>query len=479
MYVKHIQIVNYGPIDQIEILFPFDGTQPKPVILVGPNGSGKSIFLSHIVNSLLSAKGNAYPQSPEVETGKVYKFRSPQYIASGKDFSFARVDFKDGFWTGELQINRAKKDFANPPAVITNTNSNILWDRMKEAETSIFYGNGLKDRFRLKELFSSNCVLYFPPDRYEDPAWLNETNLLSKAAHLDLSHLEGYTERKIINYSPLNNNQNWLFSLVYDFSVFERHPVTLPVLSEESGKTFNVTASIDYQGHARQLYNTVLSIIQEVIDRKDNVTLDIGPRHNRAVSLMSGTNTLVPNIFQLASGEVSLLNLFLSILRDCDLSDDSPQQANDIKGVVIVDEIDLHLHSRHQYKILPNLIRMFPHVQFIVTSHSPLFILGLQNSLGEDKFALYNLPDGQRLSVEDFSEFGVAYKAFVDTQHYTRELRSAVKSAQQPLVFVEGPTDVLYMKKAAKLLGFQKLLEAVEFRGGRREHAKKYLERFN
>ena len=45
-------------------------------MLVDENGSGKSILLSHIVNGLISAKGIAYPETPEVELGKVYKLRS-------------------------------------------------------------------------------------------------------------------------------------------------------------------------------------------------------------------------------------------------------------------------------------------------------------------------------------------------------------------------------------------------------------------
>lgn|SRR5690625_1227797 len=40
-------------------------------------------------------------------------------------------------------------------------------------------------------------------------------------------------------------------------------------------------------------------------------------------------------------------------------------------GVVLIDEIELHLHPTLQQKILHNLQRTFPHIQFIVTTHSP------------------------------------------------------------------------------------------------------------
>ena len=43
-------------------------------------------------------------------------------------------------------------------------------------------------------------------------------------------------------------------------------------------------------------------------------------------------------------------------------------------GVVMIDEIDLHLHPRWQARILEDLVRIFPNVQFIVTTHSPVVV---------------------------------------------------------------------------------------------------------
>lgn len=43
-------------------------------------------------------------------------------------------------------------------------------------------------------------------------------------------------------------------------------------------------------------------------------------------------------------------------------------------GVVLIDEIDLHLHPRWQARILDDLVRIFPNVQFITTTHSPVVV---------------------------------------------------------------------------------------------------------
>lgn len=47
-------------------------------------------------------------------------------------------------------------------------------------------------------------------------------------------------------------------------------------------------------------------------------------------------------------------------------------------GIVLVDEIDLHLHPEWQRTVLPQLARTFPNIQFIVTSHSPIVVGTLQ-----------------------------------------------------------------------------------------------------
>jgi predicted ATP-binding protein involved in virulence len=46
----------------------------------------------------------------------------------------------------------------------------------------------------------------------------------------------------------------------------------------------------------------------------------------------------------------------------------------DITGIVLVDEIDLHLHFRLQREIIPRIRKALPNVQFIVTTHSPMIL---------------------------------------------------------------------------------------------------------
>lgn len=465
MYVKRVHIENYGPIEALDIEFPFDDDKPKPVVLVGANGSGKSVLLSNIVNGLLSAQAKAYPESPEVEPGKVYKLRSAQYVALDNEYSFTQVDFVDSPPLQELILPRLKRNFKQVPAGIAGTEAQSLYDKLNSESNTIFEYK--IDQQKAEQLLEETCALYFPPNRFEDPAWLNSDNLAATAQYMDLKHLHGHSNRPIVNCSPLHRNQNWLFELIYDFSVFERQYKVLPVVVYEPQPTIvNVSTSVDFQGNARSLYNAATEILRAILRSEGELVLSIGPRQNRTVSVKVDRKTRIPNVFQLASGEVSLLNLFLSILRDYDLTGVQFFSTEEIRGIVIVDEIDLHLHTLHQYEVLPKLMSMFPKVQFVVTSHSPLFVLGLKQVLGEQGFGLYELPSGASISAEDFEEFEKVYRAFSKTRQHYKQVQNAIKKAQKSLIFVEGIIDVKYLQKAAMKLKFQDLMEVAEIRDG-------------
>ena len=163
MYAKKIQITNYGPIDQLDITFPFEGDVPKPVVLVGKNGSGKSILLSHIVNGLISAKGIAYPETPEVETGKVYKFRTPLYIKSGRKIYFSRVDFENKLFIEEMVLAHPKPGSGIPPAELSGTDAQNAWKNMT-FQTYDYYRSNFDElnSDQTKTSFSETAFSTFP-----------------------------------------------------------------------------------------------------------------------------------------------------------------------------------------------------------------------------------------------------------------------------------------------------------------------------
>ena len=75
----------------------------------------------------------------------------------------------------------------------------------------------------------------------------------------------------------------------------------------------------------------------------------------------------------------------------------NPQLLDDIleetSGVVLIDEIDMHLHPSWQKKIISVLKKIFPKVQFVFTTHSPSVLSNVSNKnvLILDNFEIYPL----------------------------------------------------------------------------------------
>ena len=75
--------------------------------------------------------------------------------------------------------------------------------------------------------------------------------------------------------------------------------------------------------------------------------------------------------YQLSEGEKSVIALVGDLSRRLAIA--NPKRENPLEGdgIVLIDEIDLHLHPKWQEKIFPALQNTFPNIQFIVSTHAP------------------------------------------------------------------------------------------------------------
>ena len=90
------------------------------------------------------------------------------------------------------------------------------------------------------------------------------------------------------------------------------------------------------------------------------------------------------NVSQLSQGEKSLMALVGDIARRLAMM--NPKLDNPLhgQGIVLIDEIDMHLHPQWQRTIIHRLQTTFPNCQFILTTHSPLVISDAQDILVYD-----------------------------------------------------------------------------------------------
>ena len=93
----------------------------------------------------------------------------------------------------------------------------------------------------------------------------------------------------------------------------------------------------------------------------------------------------------------------------------------DIEGIVLIDELETHLHIGLQKKIMPFLVKFFPRIQFIVTTHSPYILNSIPNAKAYDlerHTELENLPM--------YSSDGLA-EGYFEADAYSDELKEKLE----------------------------------------------------
>ena len=93
-------------------------------------------------------------------------------------------------------------------------------------------------------------------------------------------------------------------------------------------------------------------------------------RSRMEMTLKKQGQELVVN--QLSDGEKNLLAMVGDLARRLAIANPDPtKNALEGEGIILIDEIEVHLHPKWQRDIIPRLTSTFPNCQFIVTTHSP------------------------------------------------------------------------------------------------------------
>jgi predicted ATP-binding protein involved in virulence len=127
---------------------------------------------------------------------------------------------------------------------------------------------------------------------------------------------------------------------------------------------------------------------------------------------------------QLSSGYSSILNVYVDLLMKTELRGINSKE---LSGIVIIDEIDAHLHVSLQKKILSFLDNSYPNIQFIVSTHSPFVLQSVDNAVIFDLSNLEQLEDLSLYSYEAITKglLGVSTNSD-DLTKITDELTSLI-----------------------------------------------------
>lgn len=93
----------------------------------------------------------------------------------------------------------------------------------------------------------------------------------------------------------------------------------------------------------------------------------------------------------------------------------------DVEGIVLIDELETHLHIELQKKILPFLTRFFPRIQFIVTTHSPYILNSVSNARAYDLERCIELENLSAYSADGLAE------GYFGADEYSDELNEKIE----------------------------------------------------
>lgn len=346
MKVNQLVIQNFRGIEDLTL----DFGDRNLIVLIGINGSGKSSILDCLAILLrcLTPYIEHYLNPLSKRSSIRDKTRSlvikRQDIKNHKKSSFAEIKIElDGSQIYEWSLS---------DAII---NINYFPDPKKNLDSLELLIDELKKQRSNNALFNMPLAVYYPVKRTVE--------------EISLEANENYVFKKTEAYKEA------LEKVEVNFQNFFKWFRSIEDLENEKRRdNFNY---IDNQLEA--VRTSIYSILGE-----DFSDLRVR-RRPLAMTVKKQNEELIVN--QLSDGEKSVLAMTGDLARRLAIANPSLPDPCQASAVVLIDEIEQHLHPSWQRKIIPALRRTFPNCQFIITTHSPQVLSQVHK---EDIFVLEN-----------------------------------------------------------------------------------------
>ena len=324
MPIDRLRLTNVGPFDDIE--FEFD---PQVNVFTGPNNSGKS--------SALWALGGV----------TVYPFAFPDKL---------------------LRKERTSK-----------FKLQLCGDELFDARNLVFTPVASEHVRVLKEVGYSKFI----------PALRHSTDFRSKGpttTHRDDEEVQARRTPRLVDsfmrhvhYHPsLTREEAEHLELRERISLQSKDPSIVI-----DGSVIQRIIDIDYRSYIRQSprsSNLITAISEMTSEITEGFPLEfsgVNEDNNGFFPEFKTIDGLMP-LNTLSQGTQSIIQWLAHLLIGYAEYYDFPEDLRDKPGVLIIDEIDAHLHPSWQRRIIPTLTERFPKLQIFCSTHSPLMLAGLK-----------------------------------------------------------------------------------------------------
>lgn len=438
MKVKKLHLQNYGRFDELQMEFaPSDEIKGNVTIIVGNNGAGKSQVLQALATGFSWFVNGVKNNSNGFEIDKkliknntnetcVHLEVDLDYYNDESDIS-ALIGEKNTSWQISSVKNGREPTFSNKILsllkAVNKYRRSLTQNNLLSLPLIVFYpversiiinsqADTLTREFDQLDAYFA-CVDGVGIDFYDFFKWFKE--------------LEDIENANIVNEIRKKRNDDYasLLNTFKEFSeLFEELSQQIKEEKDEGTLELLRESRADLIEQMARMEKEISKGFQSKIDTIQSECINIDAKTVKsAIELFTdfknirierqGTPKMVVekdgeklDVNQLSQGEKSLLALVGDIARRLAIL--NPNLANPLhgKGVVLIDEVDLHLHPKWQQDLIDKLTETFPNVQFILTTHSPhivsdnpdvlVYILDngelrqYRNSYGEDANTLLN-----------------------------------------------------------------------------------------
>lgn len=340
MKLKSLYLKDFRGIHDLNL--DLDG---KSTVLFGINGAGKTTVLSavnllyaNIINRIVKQR---FKQSINMGLSDIKCGKASAQV--GADFIFEDSDEVYNYYRRIYYDNK-------------KVTSLQKLDRLVEHYEELYIG---------KTLIDEENNLIYPDENYDIPVFVNYgVNRLVLKTPLRIRKGEPFTqfstyERAIESQSAFGRLFEWF-------------------LEQEMYEIHRQKEEPDYVDKELKAVKTSMLAM---LDGYEDIHIKTRPY---SMQIKKGNDQL--DILQLSDGEKCIIALFGDLARRLALANPSLDNPLEGTGVVLIDEIELHMHALWQRKVIGVLKKTFPNVQFLITTHSPQ-VLGEVN----EEFKVFSL----------------------------------------------------------------------------------------
>ena len=343
MKIKNLHIQNLRGIRNLFI----DIDEDSPIVFLGENGSGKTTLLKSIArfaaNLFLNFTGE--PERYGI-LSKYFKLKpnidiSYQCIQASNsiEFTFSSIEFPS------LQINSKYE-----------INSDKLYLLPLEVEEinkkSISYRDWILSNLKKDSTASLPICAYYPVSRSVESLILDDSETLEDDKSKDEDDDYLLYPQLLIYREELVSRQNF----PRFFKWFK--------IREDLENEQRLNRDNEYRD--RQL-KSVREAITSIIPEFTNLRIKRSP-----LDMVVLKDDQELSFESLSDGEKCFLSMVGDIARRLAIANpDINKNPLNGDGLILIDEIELHLHPEWQRRVIPSLVKTFPNCQFIFTTHSP------------------------------------------------------------------------------------------------------------